>query len=274
MASDTTHTPPTDVSQYTLMLRIARNELLCVYYHPAIDGSLVSERIVLNSGNDLVHEVEQAVYKQEILLQPFKRIYAILPSPHHLTVPNEVATYSDNSIFFTTLYPDSKEHIVECRMPHTGALMLSGCDSRLAAFLQRTFDRPTLLHPLTPLCEYFYRKSRLGNQCKMYLHLYRGMMDVVCFGRNGLLLANSYPYRHPNDAAYHVLNIWKHLGLDQRKDEIHMAGDIEVRKELSTLLRNYIFTIVPVIFPSHCHVLGGDAMNLSFDLTALSLCEL
>ena len=263
-----------DVSQYTLMLRIARNELLYVYYHPAIDNSLVSERIALHSGNDLVNEVEQAVYKHDILLQPFKRVMVLLPSPHHLTIPGEVATRSDNSIFYTSLYKKSNEHIVECRMPHTGAVMLSGCDARLAAFIQRTFDRPTLLHPLTPLCEYFYRKSRLGNQCKMYTHLYQGTMDVVCLGRDGLILANSYPYRHPNDAAYHILNIWKQLGLDQRKDEVHMAGDIETRKELSSLLRNYILTVVPVIFPSHCHALGGDVMNISFDLTALSLCEL
>lgn len=256
------------------MLRIARNELLYVYYHPAIDNSLVSRHIALHSGNDLVNEVEQAIYKNEILLQPFKRVYVLLPSSHHMLVPGEVATHSDNSIFFTALYKESNEHIIECRMPHTGVLLLSGCDQRLASFIQRTFDRPTLLHPLTPLCEYFYRKSRLGNQNKLYIHLYQGTMDVVCMGRDGLILANSYTYRHPHDAAYHILNIWKQLNLDQRKDEVHIAGDIEIRKELSTLLRNYILTVVPIIFPSSCHLLGGDAINLSFDLTALSLCEL
>lgn len=256
------------------MLRITRNELLYVYYHPAEDNSLVSNRIALHEGNEISREIEQAVYKNEILLQPFKRVYVVLPSTHHLIVPNEVATHSDNSIFFTNLYPDVDEYIIESRMPHNGALMLSGYNRQIVSFIQRTFDCPTLLHPLTPLCEYFNRKSRLGNQRKMYIHLHQGVMDVVCFGRGELLIANSYPYRHPNDAAYHVLNAWKHLGLDQRKDEVHMAGDIEVRKELSSLLRNYILTVVPVIFPSHCHVLGSDAMNIPFDLTALSLCEL
>lgn len=274
MTTDSTTTPHTPTAQYTLMLRIARDELMWVYYHPAEDDSMTSMRLPLPAGSDLVHELERAVYAHEELLQPFKRVYVVLPSSHHLLVPAEVSTHSDNSVFFTSMYPHSDEYIVESRMPHTGTLMLSGCDKRIAAFIMRTFDRPTLLHPLTPLCEYFYRKSRLGNQRKMYVHLYRGVADVVCFGREGLLLANSFPFRHPNDVAYHILHVWKELGLDQRKDEVHLAGDIEIRKELSALLRNYILTVLPVIFPSHSHVLSGGAMNISFDLTALSLCEL
>ena len=164
--------------------------------------------------------------------------------------------------------------VMENRMVHTGALMLWGANNRLVGFINRTFDSPTLLHPLVPLCEYFYRKSRLGNHRKMYVHLLNGRMDVVCYGREGLLLTNTYNYRHSNDAAYHVLNVWKQLGLDQRQDEVQLVGDIEMRRQVSTLLRNYILTVVPVIFPSNSHVLGSNAMNIPFDLTALSLCEL
>ena len=108
----------------------------------------------------------------------------------------------------------------------------------------------------------------------MYVHLLNGRMDVVCYGREGLFLANTYDYRHSNDAAYHLLNVWRQLGLDQRRDEVQLVGDVDTRRELSNLLRNYIHTVVPVIFPSHSHVLGSDAMQIPFDLTALSLCEL
>jgi hypothetical protein len=75
-------------------------------------------------------------------------------------------------------------------------------------------------------------------------------MDVVCYGRDGLLLANTYNYHHSNDATYHILNVWKHLGFDQRHDEVQLVGDIETRREVSNILRKYILTVVPVIFPS------------------------
>lgn len=263
-----------ETSQYTLMLRITPSELQYVYYHPAEDGSLVSERVALAVGDEPAHAVEQAVYAHEILLQPFKRVYVVLPSSRFVLVPNEVATLSDNTIFYKKLYPTTEEYVLENRMPHTGAMMLSGADKRVVSFINRTFDNPTLLHPLTPLCEYFYRKSRLGNHRKMYVHVLNGRMDVVCYSREGLLLANTYSYHHSNDAAYHILNVWKQLGFDQRHDEVQLVGDIETRREVSNMLRNYILTVVPVIFPSHSHVLGSDAMQIPFDLTALSLCEL
>lgn len=263
-----------DTTRYTLMLRITRDELLCVYYHPAEDNSMVSERIALPGGDAYIEAVEQAIYGHELLLQPFKRVYVLLPSAHMVIVPNEVSTPGNNVLCYERLYPTDNVEIIDNRMPHVGATMVWGADSRLSSFIQRTFDRPTLLHPLVPLCEYFYRKSRMGNQRKMYVHLLNGRMDVVCYNNDGLLIANTYDYKHPNDAAYHVLHVWKELKMNQRHDEVQIVGDVEVRRELSNVLRNYILTVVPVIFPSHCHVLGRDAINLPFDLTALTLCEL
>lgn len=264
-----------DTTQYTLMLRISREELTYVYYHPAEDNSLVYERIALHNNETLLQGVERELYAHEVLLQPFKKVYVVLPSMHHALIPAEVATQEDNSIFYSALYPnDSDVEVVECNLRHVGALLLWGADKDVVSFVRRTFDRPVLLHPLASLCEYFFRKSRMGNQSKMYVHLYRNRMDVVCYNREGLMLANTYDYACANDAAYHVLNVWNELALDQRRDEVHIAGDMEVRRQLSTLLRNYILTVVPVIFPSNCLVLGSDAMQLPFDLTALSLCEL
>ncbi len=263
-----------DTANYTLMMRITRHELMYAYYHPAIDDSLVSECIALNSSVPFLQAVEQAVYSREVLLQTFKRAYILLPSSHFMLVPNEVATLSDNTIFYTGVYDTPEEEILECCLPNNGALMLSGYDKRVVAFLRRTIDRPTFLHPLAALSEYFYRKSRIGNQCKMYLHLNKETMDVVCFNHDGLLIANTFGYNHVNDAAYHVLNIWKQLQLDQRNDEIHIAGDIAIRRDLSSLLRQYVRTVVPVIFPSNSLALGSKAMQLPYDLIALSLCEL
>lgn len=264
-----------DTAQYTLMLRIERDELTYAYYHPAVDNSLVYERVALHRGDSLLQGVERELYAREVLLQPFKRVYVVLPSMHHTLVPTEVATREDNSIFYSSLYPnDTDVEVLESNLHHIGAVLMWGADKEVVGFVRRTFDRPTLLHPLAPLCEYFFRKSRMGNQRKVYLHLYRGRMDLVCYGREGLILANTYSYGCVNDAAYHVLNAWNELALDQRRDEVHIAGDAEVRRELSALLRNYIMTVVPVIFPSNCLVLGSDAMQIPFDLTALSLCEL
>ena len=256
------------------MLRIADDELTYVYYHAAQDDSLVYERVDLPKSVSLSKGVEQEIYARPILLQPFRRVYVLFPSSRFVPIPDEVATKGDCATFFEAMYPQTEDAVVESRMAHVGGVMLSGVNRDVLSFVRRTFDCPTILHPLTPLCEYFYRKSRLGNQRKVYLHLYRGRVDVVCYAREGLLLANTYDYRDAKDVVYRVLHLWTHLQLDQQRDEVHIAGDADMRREVSALLRNYILTVVPVIFPANCLVLGSDAMQISFDLTALSLCEL
>ncbi len=274
MSETTTPITERDTTGYIMMLRIMSDEIVYVSYHPAIDDSMTCRHIALPVAETRLQAIEQAVYAAEELLLPYKKTYVVLSSPRFVIVPAEVAAAADNSAFYTALYDDTAEAVTEAAMPRVGAKLLFGADREVVAFLQRTLDCPVLLHPLVPLSEYFYRKSRLGNQSKLYLHLYRGEMDVVCFSRNGLLLANTFAYRHVKDVMYHILNVWQQLQLDQRTDEIQLAGDATLRRELSALLRNYVNTVVPVIFPSHCHVLGGSATQLPFDLTALSLCEL
>lgn len=265
---------PIDAAQYILMLRIAPDELTYVYYNPAEDDSLVSNSIALPLGENRLQSIEQIVYSHDVLLQSYKKIYIVLPSQHFLLLPTDLANDNDNSAYFRTLFDNPDENVVETPLSHVGVRLLSGVENELMSFLLRTFDCPVLLHPLASLCEYFYRKSRIGNQAKVYVHLYKGSMDIVCFNRDGLLFANTFPYKHHNDAVYHILGAWQQLQLDQRTDEVRVAGDVECRRKVSALLRNYILTVVPVIFPSHCHVLGSDAMQIPFDLTALSLCEL
>ncbi len=271
-----TSTQPTinDTTQYTLMMRIAHNELIYVYYHPAEDNSMVSKQFAIPQGDNRLKHIESIIYDNEILLQKFRRVYIILPSQHFVLIPSEITTTGDNNMYFNAIYNEKEEELIETRLPHTAIELLSGVERNLLSFLQRTFDNPALLHPLSPLIEYFYRRSRLGNQSKLYAHIYKGTVDIVCYNRKGLLLANTFTYCHSNDVAYHILNVWQQLKLDQRTDEVQLAGDINIRREVTPLLRNYILTVVPVIFPSHSHVLGSDAMQIPFDLTALSLCEL
>ena len=232
------HDLPADTSQYILMLRITRREMIYSCYHPAVDGSLVCGREELSASASLLTEVERVVYSREELLQPYKKVYVLLPTQRFLLVPVDVLAESSPETFFRAVYPAvDGEEILETRLPYVGAALLSAAEGAVT-------------------------------------QLYDGYMEVVCFDKKGLLLANTFATPATDDAAYHLLNVWQQLGLNQQTDEVQIAGDAVARRELATLLRRYIRTVGPVIFPSQRHTIGSDAMQLSFDLTALSLCEL
>ena len=42
------------------------------------------------------------------------------------------------------------------------------------------------------------------------------------------------------DKVYYILNVWKQLALDNKRDELHLIGDLPERDSLVTELRNFI----------------------------------
>ena len=98
-------------------------------------------------------------------------------------------------------------------------------------------------------------------------------LDLLAFGKDSLLLANTFRYRDPMDAVYYILACRQSLGLDAGSDELFLAGDKGVRETITPTLREYLAYVMPVIFPSAMFKAGKEALNAPFDLIVLPLCE-
>ena len=261
--------------QYHLALKLDDNGFSFALYNPAVNGSYIyrKETFDLNLHNYLF-ALENAVYSYPFLLQNFRKTQILVQPEHFTFIPLPFASSRDNEIYFRFCFPESKDEILENNLSRCGSQLLFGIAPDVSDFLRRTFDRPQILHHLTPLCEYFYRKSRLGNNAKMYAHLQKGNLDLLCFNKEGLLLANTFRFRHINDAAYYILNAWQQLEYDQMNDELQLSGDKNLRNEITPLMREYITYVMPTIFPSHLFELGEETHEAPFDLVILPLCEL
>ena len=113
----------------------------------------------------------------------------------------------------------------------------------------------------SPFIEFFSSKSRLGNNRKMYAHLRKDAVDVYGYERGRLLLANSFECRSTPDRVYYLLYIWKQLGFEQERDELHLTGDLNDKELLLPELRKFIRQVF----------IMNPATNL--DLQAITLCE-
>ena len=95
----------------------------------------------------------------------------------------------------------------------------------------------------------------------MYVHLRKDAAELYCYDRNHLLLANSFECKQTADRIYYLLYIWKQLGFEQERDELHMTGDLN-DKELPLPNRQKFF---------------GQFLNknpaTNLDLQAITLCE-
>ena len=76
-----------------------------------------------------------------------------------------------------------------------------------------------------------------------------------------------------DDAAFFTLNAWTCFGLSADADALQLVGDSTMRDALAPVLRNYITSVMPAIFPAASMRMGHDAMKAPYDLILLLLCE-
>ena len=60
----------------------------------------------------------------------------------------------------------------------------------------------------------------------MYIHLRKEAVDIYAYERGRLIFANAFACKETNDRIYYILYIWKQLGMEQERDELHLTGEL------------------------------------------------
>ena len=176
--------------------------------------------------------------------------------------------------YYDYCFAGHTDEVIENHLTLNHAYLLFGIEHELYTFLCRTFANPTILHPLTPLCEYFFLHSRNGNEAKAYLHLREERCDLIVYKQGRLLLGNTFDFNTADDVAYFTLLAWKQLSLDQTRDRLYLAGEKSLRQPLTALLQTYIKNVLPYPFPSQLFRLGKETIDAPFELITIPLCGL
>jgi hypothetical protein len=264
---------------WRLELKIESEVLRVVLYCNIEDNSLITRTIPLDGAtDDYIKSIEDAIYDNPLLLSDFSRIDCVLDTEKFTIVPAELESAEVRNAIFAEMYPAEKEEMLECEiiandLQGQNATLLMAPSARLVGFLRRTFSNCHIMHHLTPLCRYFYSKSKLGNSGKMYAHFRQNKVDLISFGKDTLRVANTFKYHDPMDAVYYILSVRKTIGMDQMTDELLLSGDQTVRETVTPILREYLAYVMPLIFPSTMFKAGKDALNAPFELITLPLCE-
>lgn len=249
--------------KYILTMYADGSYLHILLQHTENRDSIVTERLPIGSTQQ---SLEEAVFSQPVLTRAFEKVFFLVDSPRYTFIPNAFASADDNPLYFNFCFPDSDGTAVAAELPHTGAQMLFEVDTERLSFIRRTFDRPVVLHRLAPVCEYFYRKSRLGYNAKLYVHWGNDSIDLFAYNQQGFLLANSFAMHHVNDGIYYILNAWKQLGFSPTDDELSLSGDHqELRQHIIPLIRKHLAFITLTKFPSHLPA-GDESLPLPLRL--------
>lgn len=264
-----------DPRLWRLALAIDTKKLHVLAHSFVDDSTFISCSIPLQTNNEnRLAPIEDAIYNNRLLLQDFDRIDIIIRSDNYSIIPSDISDDDVITGLFLHEHPAFNGEIFTNRASSVGVVLVTGIESNLFGFLQRTFFNLRIMNWMYPLCSYFGEKSRAGNNRKMYAHFRDGFIDITAFHHGKLLLANSFAYRDPMDAVYFIMATRESLQFDRRLDPVFLVGDHDIRDAILPTLREYIALVMPVLFPSSMSaVLQNDANKSPFPLILAPLCE-
>lgn len=168
--------------------------------------------------------IEDAIYDNPLLLSPFRAIRALIDTPDFVILPDEV----------TALEPEAARKAIElCKgeplrgitilqaPAGPGATLHFAIPTDLAGFLRRTFYNITLSHPLSTLAAPLLASAAPGVVASMS----DGRLHIAATDGARLLLANTFSYDAPADAAYYIAVVWRAVELPADANLFLHAGD-------------------------------------------------
>lgn len=261
--------------QYTLSIRLSTDGFSFSIYNPILENSLSFIPQTIKPALSMAANVKEILKEAEVMQYTYKCINVLQVSKRFTLIPIELFEEEQGDSFFYHNHPKlENEQILYNTLRKANVAVAFSIDKSSYQQIEEHFPSVRFYSQASPLIEHFAGKCRLGNSKKMYTYIRKNSLDVFCYDRGRLLLANSFSGQQIEDRIYYLLYIWKQLNYNQERDELHLVGMLENKEELTTELKKYIrqvFIINPkaeLNYPNQTHI-----NNIPFDLQVLSLSE-
>ncbi|EJW97120.1 hypothetical protein EVA_14773 [gut metagenome] len=179
----------------------------------------------------------------------YKRINIISLLGNYTIVPNDFIVEGEEMKLLDFCSPVAGEHVLvdgfgdDAKLIHT-------LDEEVYEFCSRSLARPLFSHRISSLSAFCAKFLPSVTSGRIYAVVDVTSLDLICWDKSGLLLANSYPVSQLTDILYYILYVWKELAFDAENDELYVLADASVRIWLFDNLSGYIRMIKPVEMPS------------------------
>lgn len=259
---------------WRLALQTSDNRLDIALYPPVESEKLITRTIMLDPANsDRLKALEECVYANPLLLNDFKRIDCVIDSDCFMAIPTAIADADLRRKLFETSYPAFDGEIMECPLGCPNATLLLGVDPALAGFIRRTFYGVRFTHVLSPLCRYFasvMTAQRLHRAT--FVSMRRDKTDVIIIDDGRLMLANTFSFVQPADAAYYILASRSQLEC-ANTEPILVYGSGAVTNEVTDILGRYAADVTNVSQPAGPFRADQSTSEAPTNLRVMPLCE-
>ena len=261
--------------QYTLSIRLSTDGFSFSIYNPLNGNDVFFCFYPVNVQHSMAANIKQFLADTDELKHTFKQTNILVHTKRYTTIPLELYEDEQTDLLFYQNLPQQNNEVILCNiLGKSNVVILFALDKLSHLFLSEHFPNARFFATISPLTEHFSVKSKAGNNYKLFAHLLPEALDVLALDKGKAQLINTYPATNVEDCCYYLLNIWKQLGYNPERDELHLSGLSDKCKILSAQLQKYLRHVFIINPQAELNVTGdGQAKDIPFDMQSLISCE-
>lgn len=220
--------------------------------------------------SSLLDNIKKIIFDLNFLTLQYAKTNVILVLQDYIVVPEEFYDSKLRQVLYDFTAKADKNFVLTDEHPKYKQKTLYAIDEAIYEFLSRSLFNPHFYHHTSPLINLFEGRAKTTSlHSKMYVNLHEDIVDILCFSGDKFVLGQSYERLTTSEQIYYILKIWESLKLDQLRDQLLIAGQLD--DHVSDTLRDYIKNIERIATPSEVYLWNEEAQKAPLDLIALSL---
>lgn len=235
-----------DRLQARLTIRVSKQNLSFSVVDREAERQLIYDPYTVNTGISMAANLRQAFKEDELLQRGYTKARVLLDAPT-LLIPIEQFCEEDMQLMFQHAFMGHDNDAILYRVqPALNTVAVFPINKDLKLVVEDNFPDIRFTPIMQPVCNYLYQHHFVGIHHKLYGYFHDQQLMVFSFDNNRFSFFNAYDGTHAKDCIYFLLYVWKQLGYDQQKDELHLLGNIPDGEWLVRNLRIYLSKVLTI----------------------------
>lgn len=223
-----------------LVIRIGSNTLSFSALDTENAGRLIFEPYTVRSGISIAANLREAFKKMSLLHNNWQRAMVMIDSPVLMIPVDEFNENRMEVLYHHTISGHENDTMVYTVLPSLNAVAVYPINKDLKLVIDDHFNDVRISHVCASVWNHLYRRSFTGVRMKLYAYFHDRKLELFSFKQNRFRFTNSFDTALAPDAIYFILNVWKQIAFDNKRDELHLAGELPDKENLISELRSFI----------------------------------
>lgn len=230
----------TIVRKPRLTIRVGRQSLSFSALNPSAAEQIVFEPYTVKSGISMAANLREAFRQIDVRLNGWQRAVVLVDSQVLMVPVDEFDEAAKATLYNHAVTGKEGETVLSTVLPALNAVAVFSVNKDLKLVIDDHFADAKFTHVCAPVWNHLFKRSFTGVRQKLYAYFHDKKMDVFSYQQNRFRFTNCFDTELVPDIVYFLLNVWKQLAFDAKRDELHLVGDLPQREELLGELRPFI----------------------------------